>query len=60
MKNLLFTSVCLLFSLESMAQNSLSGSVKDKNTGEILIGAIIHIADINRSAATDSNGTYNF
>lgn len=51
-----------LFSLKSQAQTpatySLSGYIKDKSTGEALIGATIFIPAISKGASTNTYGYY--
>ena len=59
-KNLLITSVTLLFAITSMAQNkiTISGVVTDK-TGETVIGASVRVkGQESKGSITDINGKY--
>lgn len=71
MKNILLTIITLSISLlniygknteeENLAgKYNLSGYVKDKASGEELIGATIIIKELNRGAVTNSYGYYSF
>ena len=55
---LLIAFACI--GLNTHAQNSLRGTIKDKVSGEALYGAVIHITDLKKSALSDTNGNYNF
>jgi len=44
--------------LNAFAQNSLTGKISDKLTGEPLIGASIYISELKKGALTDVDGIY--
>ena len=61
MKFKLFTSlVFCIFGNINLAQNSgtIRGNVKDKNTQETIIGAIVVLDGTNLNATTDVDGNY--
>lgn len=53
-------AACMLLTAAVFAQNSLSGTIKDKKTGELLAGVRISLTDLKQSAGTDANGQYQF
>ncbi|OBX23794.1 iron complex outermembrane receptor protein [Gelidibacter algens] len=54
-------SVLLLLAIPSIyAQNTLTGSVSDKNTNEPLIFANIYLPQLEKGATTDGQGNYAF
>ena len=59
MKRFLFTSLLILTTFEIFSQNSVSGKVTDRNTGEPLIGATI-IYGKGQGVVTDFEGNYFF
>ncbi|GGZ18788.1 TonB-dependent receptor [Echinicola pacifica] len=60
MKRLLFTALGLLFCLSTYAQNHLSGTIVDSDTGEPLIGANIILQGTGRGSTADLNGHFEF
>ena len=50
----------ILLSVGIKAQNTLTGIIQDKNTGEGLYGAIIRITDLKRSCISDTAGNFAF
>ena len=57
MKNILF--VIALFAMYiSIAQNSLKGFVRDKQSNETLPGAVIYFPDLKNGTASKSDGSY--
>ncbi|HHP7242484.1 MAG TPA: carboxypeptidase-like regulatory domain-containing protein [Cyclobacteriaceae bacterium] len=44
--------------INSTGKATISGTVKDKDTAEPLVGAIVFISDLNLSTNTDENGFY--
>ena len=50
----------LLCSTLTHGQNSLTGHVKDKETGESLAGATVFIPDLKAGTSTDKDGIYKF
>ncbi len=57
------TILLILFAsmgLNVRAQNTLSGTIRDKASGEPLYGAFVHIIDLKRSFLTDTAGNYVF
>lgn len=55
---ILLTSMLLPFSL--LAQNSISGTVTNKTTGEALAGATVLLPDAGRATATRPDGSFSF
>lgn len=49
-----------LLTIPVFAQNSLSGTVSDQSTGELLAGVRISLSDLKQSAATDAGGHFQF
>ena len=49
---------CLLFSFEGIAQQIISGFVKDFNTNEPLVGAYVVIKGTTENSVTDENGKF--
>ncbi len=64
MKNRFFLilnlTTLLLCSSMMYGQNSLTGHVKDKETGESLPGAAVFIPDLKAGTSTDNDGIYKF
>ncbi|HEY5509086.1 MAG TPA: TonB-dependent receptor [Paludibacter sp.] len=63
MKTKKYTLFLLLFAISFAAfaqgkQNKLSGSVKDSNSGESLIGVVVQIQGSKQSAVTDAKGKF--
>jgi len=59
MKLKLFYMVALAFAIQnSVAQNRISGNIKDAQTNENIIGAAIYINDLKFGTATDVEGNY--
>jgi len=58
LKILFFLFVCVSSALPGIAQNEISGYVKDGNTLNALIGANIFLPDLNRGTSTDSKGYF--
>lgn len=57
--NKLFTLLCLLLSIGAMAQNGkVTGSVKDADSGEALIGATVTVKGTNLGIMTNQNGEF--
>ncbi|WP_158642839.1 TonB-dependent receptor [Mucilaginibacter ginsenosidivorax] len=58
---LLFSALCLLFSISSIAQ-TIKGKVTDSKTGEPLVGATVNLiqSGLNKSTAVGLNGSYSF
>ena len=61
-KKYTFVYLALLFSVSSalLAQNELSGTIKDFHTGIFLRGSSIYIPDLHIGAVSDSSGKYIF
>lgn len=56
---LLFLPIfCLVFVPLSLAQGSLTGTVTDGQTSEVLIGVNVIIDEVNAGTATETDGTY--
>ena len=61
MKKVIFIISCLLFvSVYGYAQNKIQGTIKDRNTGETLIGAAIVIKGTTTGSVTDIDGKFEF
>ncbi|AGA77275.1 TonB-dependent receptor [Echinicola vietnamensis] len=58
MKTLLLIAAWLLTGICAMAQHQLTGTVKDAETGEPLIGANVILEGTGRGATADLNGTF--
>lgn len=59
MKTVLTLLALFLFTFTSFAQQgTLAGKVKDKKTGEPVIGAVVFITGSNKGASTDVDGAY--
>lgn len=59
MKNFLFFAFLISIQICSNSQNyTLSGYIKDKETGEELLGAIVRIVNTNNGTATNQYGFY--
>lgn len=56
----IFLSVLLLLSANLTAQNTLTGTVIDKSSGEILSGAHVKLTTLNQTTTTDRNGYFEF
>jgi hypothetical protein len=54
---LLFTTAHILFALQA-GQATVAGSVRDEETGEPLVGAVVALPDLERATATDAGGRY--
>ncbi len=50
----------LLMTVQGVAQGSLTGTVTDSDTGDLLIGVNVVITDLNLGMATDTEGTFEF
>lgn len=55
-----FLPLCMLWALGLLAQNSLSGAITDKTSGETLPGVMLSFTDLKRSAISDEKGAYHF
>jgi len=51
-------SFFMLFSIQTQSQTRISGFVRDKNSGELLIGATIINLDKHQGTVTDNNGFF--
>ncbi len=62
MKSILYIAFCFFISLPVYAQKhfTISGYVKDKNSGEVLIGATIYENSLYKGAVTNGYGFYSF
>jgi len=58
MFKLVSTVWCCLLGLNALAQFTISGTVRDSKSNEVLVGATIQINDQNRGAITDEQGHY--
>ncbi len=58
MRKLSFILVLLLLSIYGNAQTSISGTVRDINSNEVLIGASIQVVGTTNGTITDYNGQY--
>jgi iron complex outermembrane recepter protein len=57
----LLLSVAIVFATQNMyAQNKIEGNIKDENTQESLVNAIIYLVDLKIGATADKNGHYEF
>lgn len=53
-------SILLLFSASLTAQHTLTGTVLDKNSGEVLPAAHVKLSDLNQTTTTDEKGHFEF
>lgn len=53
-------SILLLFSASLAAQHTLTGTVSDKNSGEVLPAAHVKLTDLNQTTTTDEKGHFEF
>jgi iron complex outermembrane receptor protein len=65
MKTIISMLMCLCYAMNSLADTPpthtrLSGKVTDAVDGEPLIGVTLHIAELSKTAVTDTDGTYEF
>jgi hypothetical protein len=62
MKQILYITLCFFTSLSGYAQQNFTirGYVKDKNTGEVLIGATIYEKSLYKGTVTNGYGFYSF
>lgn len=62
MKKIIYFTICFFISVISFSQNNftISGYVKDKNSGEVLIGATVYEKELYRGTTTNSYGYYSF
>src|SRR6478609_3924215 len=58
MLKLVSTAWCCLLGLNSLAQFTISGTVHDSKTNEVLVGATIQVSDQSRGTITDEQGRY--
>lgn len=58
MKKYLTAFIVLLSPLLAAAQNSLSGTITDKNSNAPLPGATVYIPELKKGASADTNGRY--
>ena len=59
MKKIIFSIFCLtLLAIASYGQNKIQGTIKDKNTGETLIGAAIVVKGTSIGSVTDFDGKF--
>ena len=59
MKQSLSLLFLLFFGLQLLAQQTVSGTVTDLNTGQALIGVNIYVPELSRGVVSDKNGNYN-
>ena len=57
-KNYISIIACLLLSISSFAQNTLSGKIIDSTNHAPLIGVTVYIPDLKLAATTDTDGNY--
>jgi iron complex outermembrane receptor protein len=56
---IIYTMVAFLFAAQTIiAQNKISGSIKDEQTKETLTGVTVYISDLKTGATTDKEGSY--
>ena len=55
---LILLAITSYISVFGQTKNTLSGYVKDANTGEVLIGATVQVQDLNITASTNSYGFF--
>ena len=57
--NIIYTIVAFVFATQTfVAQNKISGNIKDEQTKEILTGVLIYINDLKTGATTDKEGNF--
>ena len=57
--NIIYTIVAFVFAIKTVvAQNKISGNIKDEQTKEILSGVLIYINDLKTGATTDKEGNF--
>ena len=55
----IYTIVAFVFAIQTIvAQNKISGNIKDEKTKEILTGVSIYVSDLKTGATTDKEGNY--
>jgi iron complex outermembrane recepter protein len=55
---LLLIIFLLLLCSNIQAQNSLQGEIKDKSTGEAIVGSSVYITELKKGAVSHTDGTY--
>ena len=56
---IIYTIVAFVFATQTIvAQNKISGSIKDEQTKEVLTGVTIYISDLKTGATTNKEGNY--
>ena len=56
---IIYTIVAFVFAIQTVvAQNKISGNIKDEQTKEILSGVLIYINDLKTGATTDKEGNF--
>ena len=56
---IIYTIVAFVFAIQTVvAQNKISGNIKDEQTKEILSGVLIYINDLKTGATTDKEGDF--
>jgi len=56
---LIYTIVAFFFAIQTIvAQNKISGTIKDEKSKEVLKGVAIYISDLKTGATTDKAGKY--
>ena len=56
---IIYTIVAFVFATQTfVAQNKISGNIKDEQTKEILSGVLIYINDLKTGAITDKEGNF--
>lgn len=56
---IIYTIVAFVFATQTIvAQNKISGNIKDEQTKEILTGVSVYISDLKTGATTDKEGNY--
>lgn len=58
MRKKLLTGLILFIGFKAFSQNSLSGTITDKEANSTLSGVSIYLPDIHRGAITDKDGNY--
>ncbi len=57
--NIIYSIIAFVFATQTfVAQNKISGNIKDDQTKEILTGVSIYISDLKTGATTDQEGNY--
>jgi iron complex outermembrane receptor protein len=51
-------TICLFFTISTVAQNELSGKIKDGKDSSLLAGVSVYIPDLKIGALTDAEGRY--